>query len=284
MNIQTMIENIPPAFYGVLIGSLLTIIGVVLTNISNTKRLRLQHEHERQVRNKERDLNMRREIYMDAMEAISAGITAISRFPELNETPEALMKSYTSLSAKVSKVTIVGQNETIEALANFQLELNGAFLRLSAKRDKFDADLRRHENLENAVNSTKEKLNFLSEQLTKAKLDSIPHEQLEQLQSEQDVARKDLTDLQSQEMEIGNKLMQTIANLVKTSMAEVSTLNNLLVPLISLMRTELELPFNSEHFAQILAKGNQELEDYMASFFDGVQQSLGEEEEEEITS
>lgn len=34
---------------------------------------------------------MRRAIYMDAMEAISAGITAISRFSELNETPEALM-------------------------------------------------------------------------------------------------------------------------------------------------------------------------------------------------
>ena len=131
----SLIETIPPAFYGILIGSFLTIIGVVLTNISNTKQLRIQHEHERQLRNKERDLNMRREIYMDAMEAISAGITAISRFSELSETPEALIKSYTSLSAKVSKVTIVGQNETIEALADFQLELNAAFLRLGAKRD-----------------------------------------------------------------------------------------------------------------------------------------------------
>lgn len=59
MNFLPLIENIPPAFYGVLIGSLLTIIGAVLTNISNTKRLRLQHEHERELRNKERDLNMR---------------------------------------------------------------------------------------------------------------------------------------------------------------------------------------------------------------------------------
>jgi hypothetical protein len=277
----SFIESIPPAFTGVLIGSLLTIIGVVLTNISNTKRLRIQHEHELKLRNKERDLNMRREIYMDAMEAISAGITAISRFSELNETPETLMQSYTSLSAKVSKVTIVGQNATIEALANFQLELNGAFLRLSAKRDKFDADLRRNEALENAIEETKEKLNFLSEQLTKAKLASLPHEQLEHIQTEYETHKKELTNLQAQNEEIGNKLMQSVANLVQTSMSEVSSLNNLLVPLISLMRTELELPFNSEHFAQILEKGNTDLENYMASFFEDVQDSFSKTENQE---
>ena len=278
MNILSVIENIPPAFTGVLIGSLLTIIGVVLTNISNTKRLSIQHEHERQLRNKERDLNMRREIYMDAMEAISAGITAISRFSELNETPEALMQSYTSLSANVSKVTIVGQNDTIEALANFQLELNGAFLRLMSKRDKFDADLKMSESIENEIKSSKEKLNFLSDQITKAQLSSLPQEQINPILAEFKKVETELSDLQSQGEAIGNKLMQTISNLVQTSMSEVSSLNRLLVPLISLMRTELELPFNEEHFARILEKGNTELENYMASFFQDVHETLGEED------
>jgi hypothetical protein len=270
MDLITFFESIPSAFYGVLIGSLLTIIGVVLTNISNTKRLRLQHEHERTLRNKERDSNMRREIFMEAMEAISAGITAVSRFAELNETPETLMKSYTSLSAKVSKVTIVGQIETIEALANFQLELNGAFLRLSAKRDQFDAHLKTSRFLEEAIKSKKDKLDFLSEQMTKAKLNQVSEESLNQLQAEFDAVSKDLEKLQSDEEHYDLMVMQTIAKLVQTSMAEVSSLNNLLVPLISMMRTELELPFNSEHFGKILQKGNQELEDYMASFFEDV--------------
>ena len=92
MNILFIFTNMPSAFYGVIIGSMLTIIGVVLTNISNTRWLRLQHDYDRDVRNKERDPNMRRKIYMDAKEAISAGITAISRFAEINETPEVLMK------------------------------------------------------------------------------------------------------------------------------------------------------------------------------------------------
>jgi hypothetical protein len=277
MNLITLIESIPPAFYGVLIGSLLTIIGVSLTNISNTKRLRIQHEHEVAIRNKERDLNMRREVYMDAMEAISAGITAISRFSELSETPEALMQSYSSLSSKLGKVTIVGQNETIEALANFQLEVNGAFLRMSAKRDKFDANLRHSKTIETEIEVAKENLNHLTQQLTQAKVNQ-QQDLTHRFQSEVNILQNKLADLQTQEEEIGNQLMHNVTNLVKTSMAEVSALNNLLVPLISLMRTELELPFNSDHFAQILQKGNDELEAYMASFFNEFEEALDEEQ------
>jgi multidrug efflux pump subunit AcrA (membrane-fusion protein) len=275
MNLINFFENIPPAFYGVIIGSFLTIIGVVLTNISNTKRLRLQHEHEQKLRNKERDLNMRREVYMDAMEALSAGITAISRFSELNETPEALMKSYSNLSSKLGKVTIVGKNETIEALANFQLEVNGAFLRMSAKRDKFDAILRQSQAIEAEVASLQAQIEQLTTQLSQANVNQ-EHMLTKRIQSEIDLNQSKLTETKIKEGEIGVQLWQTVGNLVKTSMAEVSALNKLLVPLISLMRNELELPFNKEHFAQILEKGNDSLEAYMSTFFDEYEEIQGD--------
>lgn len=279
MNITSIFESIPSAFYGVFIGSLLTIIGVVLTNMSNTKRLRIQHEHERALRSEERDLNMRREIYMDAMEALSTGITAIGRFSELSETPEALMQSYTSLSAKVGKVTIVGQNETIEALANFQLELNGAFLRLGAQRDIFDKKMQKTQALEAEISSLEGQINQLSTQIIQAKIDQ-DHQRIDRLQTEIDQLTEALTGLQVKNELLGSQLMQSITSLLQTSMAEVSSLNNLLVPLISLMRTELKLPFNEEHFARILQKGNQGLEDYMGAFFQDYQQSLMDEEKD----
>ena len=87
MDIMSFIEIIPTALYGIIIGSFLTIIGVVLTNASNTKRLRLQYEHEQKLANKARDLNLRRDVYMQAMEAISAGLVAVGRFSELQISP-----------------------------------------------------------------------------------------------------------------------------------------------------------------------------------------------------
>jgi len=273
MDLLTFLENIPPAFTGVIVGSFLTIIGVVLTNMSNTKRLRIQHEHEVKLRNKERDLNMRREIFMDAMEAISAGITAISRFSELSETPETLMQSYSKLTSKLGKVTIVGQNETIEALANFQLEINGAFLRMSAKREKFDRLLQSSQSIETEIKTLNEKIGELNEKVTRAKLNQ--ESQLNQgFQSEIKQLQDELSKKKSLEEEIGGQLYQTVAELVKTSMAEVSALNKLIVPLISLMRSELELPFNEEHFAQITERGNAALEEYMNSFFNEYDEEI----------
>lgn len=273
MDLLTFLENIPPAFTGVIVGSFLTIIGVVLTNMSNTKRLRIQHEHEVKLRNKERDLNMRREIFMDAMEAISAGITAISRFSELSETPETLMQSYSKLTSKLGKVTIVGQNETIEALANFQLEINGAFLRMSAKREKFDRLLQSSQSIETEIKTLNEKIGELNEKVTRAKLNQ--ENQLNHgFQSEIKQLQDELSKKKSIEEEIGGQLYQTVAELVKTSMAEVSALNKLIVPLISLMRSELELPFNEEHFAQITERGNAALEEYMNSFFNEYEEEI----------
>ena len=276
MDIIGLLEGISPTFYAFFLGSILTIIGVVLTNISNTKRLRMQHEYEREMRNKERDLNMRREVYMGAMEAISAGVTAVSRFSELSETPEALMESYSKLSPSLGKVTIVGENKTIEALGNFQLELNGAFLRLSAKREKFDRLIQENETMENKIASLEEEVEHLSRALIQAENEGEDSETISRIQQQYDLTQQRLADLQVKGEEVGNRLMSQVVKLVQAAMEEAGSLNNLLAPLISLMRKELELPFNEEHFAQILKEGNQALIDYMATFFEnfGTDQEL----------
>ena len=82
----------------------------------------------------------------------------------------------------------------------------------------------------------------------------MPNAQGDQLQTEYDLVKRELAELKSEEEHIDRVVMQAIATLLQTSMAEVSSLNKLLVPLISLMRTEVELPFNSEHFGKFLEK------------------------------
>jgi len=275
MNLNSIIENIPPAFYGVIIGALLTIIGVLLTNSSNTKRLRIQHEFEREIRNKERDLNLRRDVYMDAMEALSAGITAVSRFSDLHETPESLMQSYSDLSPKVSRVMIIGENETIKELANFSIELNGAFLRLSAKREKFNAIHQQSQVLESRLESAQKELERSTALLIKPMETANPEIVSQKSQEKCDTIEKQITALKAKEEEVGNQLIQMIKDLVQTSMSEVAELNHRLVPLISLVRSELGLPFDEDYYAQIMEQGHQKLGEYLEDFF----QHLPDEEE-----
>jgi hypothetical protein len=74
MSFFGFLDEMSPTLLGIVLGSLLTIVGVILTDASNTKRLRLQHEHERALESKERDASLRRETYL---EAISAGMVAV---------------------------------------------------------------------------------------------------------------------------------------------------------------------------------------------------------------
>jgi len=269
MNITELIENIPPAYYGVLLGSFLTIIGVVLTNISTTKRLHIQHQYEREQINKERDLSMRRDVYLGAMEAISAGLVAVSRFSDLEESPDALMQTYTDLSPKIGKVTIVGHNETINAFANFNLELTGAFLRLSSKREKVNALVRKSMNLEGQIQDWQEKHEILAS--APGEINDLPSSLIS---DESDVAdneeEKFLMQLNHEYEETENQLMQSQVQLVKICSEEVAAIDQLLVPLISLVRTELELPFDKENYAEILEKGHKKQMEYLDAFFENL--------------
>ncbi|MFU8889505.1 MAG: hypothetical protein ACNA8N_12985, partial [Trueperaceae bacterium] len=83
MDLVALIASLPATFWGVIIGSLFTVIGVAITNASNTQRLRLQHEHERERDERTRDLSMRRDVYMGAFEAIATGMTMVGNFGEL---------------------------------------------------------------------------------------------------------------------------------------------------------------------------------------------------------
>lgn len=273
MLISDIFERIHPAFYGVFIGSLLTIVGVILTNISNTKRLHLQHRYEREMVNKERDITMRRNVYLDAMEAISAGLVTVSQFSNPEKSPEALMESYTDLSPKIGKVTIVGHNETINAFANFNLELTGAFLRLSAKREVLHELIRQSALLESQIVDLSHEIEGLVN----------PQEDNHNLNSSEDqlLSRvRDLNDqmatLTSRKEEIDNQLMVSQMQLVRTCTDEVSLLDQMLVPLISLVRKELELPFDEENYAEILNRGHQRQREYLDNFFENFSVDVSE--------
>ena len=70
-----LLDKVPAAFWGVVFGSFFSILAVWLTSRDSTARLLKQFEHERLVKNHNRELGMKKEIYLDAAEAISAAIS-----------------------------------------------------------------------------------------------------------------------------------------------------------------------------------------------------------------
>ena len=67
MNFQEvveLIEDVPATFWGVLAGSFFSILGVWLTNRASEARLEIQFKHERLVKSTERELTLKKDIYL----------------------------------------------------------------------------------------------------------------------------------------------------------------------------------------------------------------------------
>jgi hypothetical protein len=66
------------------VGSLFTLIGVYLTNLASDRRLRLQLGHDRDLKNREREMTFRKETYVAAAEAIVVSMSAIPKLSDLS--------------------------------------------------------------------------------------------------------------------------------------------------------------------------------------------------------
>ena len=133
-SLLALIELIPGTFWGVIIGGFFTLSGIILTNRAHDRRMQLQLADDRKLKNREREMALRKDIYLAAAEAASAGLLAVGRFANLDIPHDKLTEGYLDKAPSITKVHIIANEETVRAVSNFSIELNAAFLRLSVKR------------------------------------------------------------------------------------------------------------------------------------------------------
>jgi hypothetical protein len=275
MDLGLLIKSVPATFWGIVVGSFFTVIGVVLTNVANTQRLRLQHQHEWTLESKERDLALRRDTYLEAMEAIASAVAAIGRFGNLNIASDDLMMVYTDKSPAIGKVSIVGKEETIQAVADFSRELTGAFLRLSSKREKLNWLMQRSASLDEKIEQVLREQERIQAQLNACRVSEQRDESTENaLQKNLKLHEQRIEALRADEMELMQLTFPGQMDLVRETVSEVATLDRMLVPVISLIRAELELPFDADFYARIIEDGARRQMEYLDDYIREVSSAV----------
>lgn len=275
MEILTMASKISSTFWGIVVGSFFTIIGVVITNASNIKRLRIQQDYEREMKSREYDLGLRKEVYLQAMEAISTGMTAIGRFGELNIPHQDLMLAYMEKSHAIAKVSIIGNKETIEAMVDFNQALIGAFLRLSSRRENLDLLQQQLSAIEQQITDANQDYNHLISRLRDDQVSGqLNPGQIEMLQGHIEQVKMQKSHLHHSEEELSNQLLPEVMQLVEHSVKELVPLDNQLARVIGLIRAELELPFDETHYLQIMNAGHEKMLANLQEITSDISQSM----------
>ena len=264
MELLTIASKVSPTFWGIVVGSLFTIIGVVITNASNIKRLRIQQDYEREMKAREYDLGLRKEVYLQAMEAISTGMTAIGRFGELNIPHQELMRAYMDRSHAIAKVSIIGHKETIEAMVDFNQALIGAFVHLSSRRENVDLLQKQLSDIEQQAANANQEFDQLMSRLRENEVTGqLNSAQIEMLNGHVEQVKYRQSTLHQSEEELSNQLMPEIMQLVAQSIKELAPLDNKLAKVIGLIRNELDLPFDEEHYLKIMNAGHEKMMAYL---------------------
>jgi hypothetical protein len=122
---------------------LATLSGVIVANLSQAKRLRTQLAHEREMKNREREMSLRRDVYLAGAEAAYAGLLAVNQFANLDTPHEKIIQGYLDKAPSLAKAHLIGKEETVKALVAFTAALDTLFVRLFARRDPLVFEKRR---------------------------------------------------------------------------------------------------------------------------------------------
>jgi hypothetical protein len=266
-----LLDKIPAAFWGVVVGSLFTLLGSVLANRANDRRLSRQFQHDRELTNREREMSFRKDTYTAAAEAIAVSMSALSKLSELSFSLKEISATYLESSPVLAKVNLVAGEDTIRALANFGSTFAGAFFRLTQERMILSI-------LQEQI-AVKVALVRGFEKTRDAMIELLRHHNIE---GDHDVRKfeeiqKNFAFEADRIATANQEIQQMTAALsakhlvfAKVCFVESNNVNLVLIPLLVAARTELELSISKEKYAEIIHQASSNMEGNLDEFIQNI--------------
>jgi len=251
--LKYLAENIPASFWGVVVGSFFSMGGVYLTNKASDKRLHAQFKNERQQKIQDREMALRKEVFLSAAEAVSAGMNAIPLFSNFDLPNDQITKDYVGKAPEISKVHIIAKMETVKAMVNFTGEMGAIFLRLFARRYELMAERSQIQILNNQIAEYRQELDRTLEKTKQFNIEgNADARKWEVLQDNFTFEQQRIAEATAQANQLNMTLIPKQLEFMQECAAQTSQLGKILVPLLSAARAELELPFDEASYLLIV--------------------------------
>jgi hypothetical protein len=140
------IAGMPAAVFGNIVsgvvGSVITLLGVFVSSWHSRRLKRVELGHDATQRDREREMALRRDVFLPAVEAALAMQSSLGALTNLDSPVGPASERFQVSNATFAKVAAVGTQETVAACQNLSSGLGVAFWELSLQR----AALQHHQN------------------------------------------------------------------------------------------------------------------------------------------
>ncbi len=109
----SLLANIPATVWSGIIGALLALSGVLLSNRGNSSRLRSQLQHDAAEKAKERMASLRREVYLHAIDELAKSHSHLVSLPTLEPTTANFSDGLQGFFAAAARIQLVAEPKTV---------------------------------------------------------------------------------------------------------------------------------------------------------------------------
>jgi hypothetical protein len=269
------LESISPTFWGVVFGSLVSLGGVALTNRASDRRLRIQLETDRQLRAQERELGLRREIYLAAAEALQGAFSTINLLPNLDIPQDKISGSYDEKGAAIGKVKIIATEKTIQTVVALASALTGSILQLTAKRIPLLRLKQQMTNLTGLIAGFSKSREQILELMKQYNIDGLNDPQrFKTLQSNFDFEQKRIMEATGQFSKMERELAEKLLALSEECAAVSQTLGELVIPVVVAVREELGVPIDPVAYGELLKASREHTKQRVTQFLAEMRQII----------
>mgnify|MGYP001571396827 CR=1 FL=1 len=234
-----------PTVQGVVIGSFFSLGGVVLNGWASDRRQREQLKHDSAQATRERELSLKKDVYLEAAEAVSAGINAIAKFGNLDIPNGEVTKEFADKSSAIAKVSVIARAETVSALSILADAIGAAQMRLMTKRLPLLSQKAHIQILQGSINrSANERARFV-ELMKQHNLDGASDtRRWDVMQKNYEFEHKRTNEWIEEQNICAAALHSANISYLEECLGETATLRRLVIPTLMAVRHELELPLD----------------------------------------
>jgi chorismate mutase len=277
--------TIPGTFWGVLVGSFFSIGGVMLSNRASDRRLQAQFKYERELRISDSELSLRKDIYLEATEAISAGFLSLGKMADLEIPNNDVFGKYTEKSPAISKIQIIGNENTLNAIADISSELAKAIMKLSINRMILLSKKQELTRLDELISKSEDERDRMLSLMKQYNLDQKIDKRLwDTINDNFELEQKRVSEALEKKTRLAAEFFAGQIDYTEECASESIKLSRLLVPAVIAVRHELNIPINENNYGQIIeesyAKQTEYLKDFLGKIRDVVNAQIESVEED----
>lgn len=269
------LRAIPEIVWAALLGAFVTLLGVVVSNCESRRRHLAQLRHDAEQRDRERQMTWRREVYLEATEAISRGLSYLARLVDLNTSHTELSAAYQDDVAKIAKIQVVGTDKTVQAVAAFSNEFTSIYMELSFARMDLDSRQQRIQVLDRFSEKASAELDRYIELMKQLNLQGSTDRRLwEVLNQNVEFVRKQQEGYSQQRTALAVEQGKEHLAVIRSFLNQNHRLVALIPAAVFAVRDELELPLDREEYMRSFNESLERNKATLESFLDKIQQSL----------